>query len=88
MVRFRIILRSLLVQETYRPVLFHPEPLASADKISTKAQNIVDPGLPRCCTVICVVLDIQTNKGLRDTVDDGQSIGSLGADPKELHVKE
>jgi hypothetical protein len=69
-------------------MLFHPQPLASTNKIRSKSQQVIDPCFPRCGTMIGVVLHIQTNKGHGNAIGDCQGIrGSLNY-PQELQVKE
>mmetsp|Transcript_17805 Transcript_17805/g.32234 ORF Transcript_17805/g.32234 Transcript_17805/m.32234 type:complete len:267 (-) Transcript_17805:61-861(-) len=77
-----------------RPVLFHPQPLASTDKISTESQYVVDPVIFRGCSMVRIVLHIQTNESLCHTQNDcHRPTGSLGhpqvlTDNHERNVEE
>ena len=77
-----------------RPVLFHPQPLASSDEIGSESKSIVDPRFFGCGSVVAVVLNIQTDQRLGDTVNDGKCVGGNTGDPvvleseKETNVKE
>ena len=53
---------------TYRPMLFHPQPLAPTNEISAKAQDIVNPDLSRSGSMVGIVLNVQSNQGLGHTV--------------------
>jgi hypothetical protein len=69
-------------------VLFHPEPLASSNEVSTQTEQIVDPWPPRSGTVIGIVLHVQSNESLRHTVYNSQSVGGCTSHPQILEVKE
>mmetsp|Transcript_25821 Transcript_25821/g.60796 ORF Transcript_25821/g.60796 Transcript_25821/m.60796 type:complete len:261 (-) Transcript_25821:125-907(-) len=77
-----------------RPVLFHPQPFASSNEIRSESQKIVDPCLLRGGSVVRVVLNVQSDKGLGNTVDNGQAQSGGGGYPqilqgeKETDVKE
>jgi hypothetical protein len=73
----------------YRPVLLHPQPLASTDEVSAQSVHIVDPRFLGSCTVVSIMLNIKTNQGLRYTVNNGQCKTSGGrCHPKVLQTKE
>ena len=59
-----------------RPMLLHPEPLGSTNEIGTESQHVIDPSLLRRRTVVGIVLDVEADSGLRDTVQNGQSDGA------------
>ena len=77
-----------------RPMLFHPQPFAASNEIGSESKKFVDPGLLGGGSVVGVVLNIQTDKRLRDTIDHGQGIGGNAKYPvvlkseKETDVKE
>jgi hypothetical protein len=73
---------------TYRPVLFHPEPFASTNKVRSQAQQIVDPRPSGSGTMISIVLHIESNKGLRYAINNSQRVRSCGSDPQVLQRKE
>jgi hypothetical protein len=69
-------------------MLFHPEPLASSDKVGTQTKHVVDPGPPRSGAVVGIVLHVQSNKSLGYTVNNRQSVGGSTSHPQILKVKE
>jgi hypothetical protein len=68
-----------------RPVLFHPQPFAASDEIGSESKKLVDPGFLGGCSVVGVVLNIQTDKRLRDTVDHSHGIRGNAKYPVVLH---
>mmetsp|Transcript_16482 Transcript_16482/g.40255 ORF Transcript_16482/g.40255 Transcript_16482/m.40255 type:complete len:242 (-) Transcript_16482:221-946(-) len=70
------------------PMLFHPQPLGSANEISTQSVHVVDPWSLGGSSVVGIVLDVQSNEGLRDSIDNGKSKGSRGGHPQVLQSKE
>lgn len=66
------------------PVLLHPEPLAAADEVGTEAEDIVDPGLLGCGSVVGVVLNVEANAGLGHAQEDGQGPGRADGHPEVL----
>jgi hypothetical protein len=82
---------SQLLKDTYRPMLFPPEPLisaneVSANEVSTQTEHIVDPGFSRNGAVVGIVLYVQfKNESLGHTVNNRQSVGGS---TKALKIKE
>lgn len=70
------------------PMLLHPQPLAATNKISTQPQNVVNPRCLGGCSVIGVVLHIQTNQSLRYTIDNRECDSRTREDPQVLKTKE
>ena len=68
--------------------MFQPKPLASTDEISTKSKDVVDVVVLRCGSVVGIVLNIQTNQCLGNTIDDGKGPRRSVGDPKVLKVEE
>ena len=79
---------SMIRVRVVSPVLFHPKPLGPADKVRSKTQNLVHPGLFGRSTVIGVMLHIETNEGLGNTVNYCQQEGRSLHHPEILKVKE
>lgn len=73
---------------TYRPMLFHPQPLASSNKIRSETQQVIDPYFPTCGTMIGIVLHIQTNQSHGNSINDRQRIRGSLKHPQELQVEE
>jgi hypothetical protein len=69
-------------------MLFHPEPLASSDKVCTQTEHIVYPRLSRSGAVVSIVLHVQSNESLGHTVNNRQSVGGSTSHPQILKVKE
>ena len=82
------ILKVVVGEGVVSPVLFHPQPLASSDEIGSKSKKIVDPRLLRGSSVVGIVLDVQTDERLRDTIDDGHGVGGNASNPVVLHGEE
>mmetsp|Transcript_131557 Transcript_131557/g.196056 ORF Transcript_131557/g.196056 Transcript_131557/m.196056 type:complete len:210 (+) Transcript_131557:835-1464(+) len=71
-----------------RPVLLEPEPPAASDEVSPEAEHIVNPRLPGSGAVVCIVLDVQADKRLRNTVDNREQKGRFGRHPEVLQTEE
>lgn len=71
-----------------RPMLLHPKPLASSNKVSSESQQIIDPRSLGGSSVISIMLNIQTDQSLRDSVYDSKSKRGSLCDPKILKGKE
>jgi hypothetical protein len=69
-------------------MLLHPKPLASSNKVSSESQQIIDPRSLGGSSVISIMLNIQTDQSLRDSVDDSKSKRGSLCDPKILKGKE
>ena len=80
--------RLMLPTTTYRPMLFHPQPLASADEICSKPEKIVDPCLPGSSSMVGIVLHIQPDECLRNPINDRQRKTCISSDPQVLHIEE
>ena len=70
------------------PVLFHPEPLASSNQVGSQTQEVVDPRSLGSGSVVGIVLDIQPNESLGDTVQNGHAHGASLDNPHVLEAKE
>mmetsp|Transcript_24670 Transcript_24670/g.44616 ORF Transcript_24670/g.44616 Transcript_24670/m.44616 type:complete len:256 (-) Transcript_24670:196-963(-) len=70
------------------PMLFQPEPFRSSNEICSQSKNIIDPWFLGGSSVIGVMLHIQTNKGLRNTIEYCQPKGRSIHDPQILESKE
>mmetsp|Transcript_30461 Transcript_30461/g.65366 ORF Transcript_30461/g.65366 Transcript_30461/m.65366 type:complete len:252 (+) Transcript_30461:1444-2199(+) len=78
------VVRVVIGEGVVGPVLFHPQPLASSDEIGTESEQVVDPGLLGGGSMVGIVLDVQSDERLRNTVDDGQDVRGGCRYPKVL----
>mmetsp|Transcript_15092 Transcript_15092/g.42571 ORF Transcript_15092/g.42571 Transcript_15092/m.42571 type:complete len:393 (+) Transcript_15092:271-1449(+) len=70
-----------------RPMLFHPQPLATADHVRTESEQVVDPDLSGCRTVVGIVLNIQTDHRQGNTVHGGKRVRGWSHHPSVLQVE-
>mmetsp|Transcript_14937 Transcript_14937/g.30774 ORF Transcript_14937/g.30774 Transcript_14937/m.30774 type:complete len:303 (-) Transcript_14937:536-1444(-) len=66
------VLFSMVGKGMVSPMLLHPQPFGSSNEIGTQSQNIVNHGIFGRGSVVGIVLDVQANKGLRNSVQNGQ----------------
>ena len=77
-----------------RPMLIHPQPLASTDSICTKSQKVIHPGFLWGSSMIRIVLNVQSNQSGRHTIGGSETPGSALCGPlvaqggHEANVKE
>jgi hypothetical protein len=77
-----------MIKQTYGPMLFHPEPLASSDEVSSKPKESVDPCLLGDGSVVGIMLHIQSNERLRNAINHRHEKRSRLCDPQVLQVEE
>ena len=68
-------------------MLLHPNQFGPTNKINGIAQNLIDPRCSRRGSVIGIVLNVETNQGLRNPVENGQRKTGARGHPAILQIE-
>mmetsp|Transcript_5825 Transcript_5825/g.8288 ORF Transcript_5825/g.8288 Transcript_5825/m.8288 type:complete len:279 (+) Transcript_5825:541-1377(+) len=82
------ILLQIVCKRMMRPMLFNPQPLGSTNQVSTESIHVIGKVVLGCCSMIGIVLNIQSNQCLRNTIGYGKPKARSMNCPEELKREE
>lgn len=69
-------------------MLFHPKPLASTDKVGSETEDVVDVMVSGGSSMVGIVLNIQSDESLRNSIKYSECPRRATSYPKVLQVEE